>query len=70
MLQFQGEFKKVVLAKRSGQRLLGDNAGLMPGAVMGSRLPLQKSVSTPSIVIPPGCQSQETGARGAPSLSA
>uniref|UniRef100_A0ABD2XQX9 Rho guanine nucleotide exchange factor 18 n=1 Tax=Trichogramma kaykai TaxID=54128 RepID=A0ABD2XQX9_9HYME len=64
----QVEFKVTGQAKRSGQRL-GDNASLMPGmmSVLGSRLPLQKSVSTPSIVIPPAGQQQETGTRGAPS---
>ncbi|XP_058807396.1 A-kinase anchor protein 13 isoform X2 [Phymastichus coffea] len=64
----QGEFKKVAV-KRGGQRL-GENVGLMPG-VTGSRLPFQKSVSTPSIVIPPPGQNlTDTGSCGAPSLSA
>ncbi|KAJ8679291.1 hypothetical protein QAD02_015078, partial [Eretmocerus hayati] len=63
----QNEFKKVVV-KRGGQRL-GENHNLMPG-VTGSRLPLQKSISTPSIVIPPGqAHLTETGARVPASLS-
>lgn len=62
---FQNEFKKVVI-KRQGQRL-GENVNLMPG-VTGSRLPLQKSVSTPSIASPPG-QAAEPGSRVAPSTT-
>ncbi|XP_024940076.1 rho guanine nucleotide exchange factor 2 [Cephus cinctus] len=64
----QGDFKKIAI-KRGGQRL-GEAVGLMPG-VIGARLPLQKSISTPSIVTPPGHATHaESAIRAAPSLTA
>lgn len=55
-------------AKRVSQRL-GENINLMPG-VISSRLPLQKSISTPSIILPPGQNLvRDAGGNGAPSLS-
>ncbi|XP_066589609.1 rho guanine nucleotide exchange factor 2 isoform X2 [Prorops nasuta] len=62
----QSEYQKIV-TKRGGQRL-GESNSLMPGFT-GSRLPLQKSISTPSIVTPP-VHIAETGGRTAPSLTA
>lgn len=63
---FQGDFQKVLTNKAS--KKLENASGLMPG-VSGSRLTLQKSISTPSIVIPP-VHSAEGGAHTTSSLTA
>ncbi|XP_076303860.1 rho guanine nucleotide exchange factor 18 cysts isoform X3 [Lasioglossum baleicum] len=47
----QSEYQKIVTKRFKGSQRLADSSGLMPG-VTGSRLPLQKSISTPSIVTP------------------
>ncbi|XP_063993193.1 rho guanine nucleotide exchange factor 28 isoform X2 [Diachasmimorpha longicaudata] len=52
--------------KRVSQRLT-ETVNLLPG-VTGSRLPLQKSISTPSIIGPPG-QAPLEGTRTTPSLA-
>ncbi|XP_046825776.1 rho guanine nucleotide exchange factor 28 isoform X2 [Vespa crabro] len=62
------EYQKIVL-KRNSQRL-GESSSLMPG-LTGARLPLQKSISTPSIVTPPiHTHLTESGTRTTPSLAA
>ncbi|XP_046618335.1 rho guanine nucleotide exchange factor 28 isoform X2 [Neodiprion virginianus] len=62
----QGDFQKIV-AKRER---LGESGGLMPG-ITGSRLPLQKSISTPSIVTPPvHTHLTDSGTRTTPLLTA
>nr|XP_050855481.1 rho guanine nucleotide exchange factor 28 isoform X4 [Vespula vulgaris] len=62
------EYQKNVL-KRNSQRL-GESSSLMPG-LTGARLPLQKSISTPSIVTPPiHTHLTESGTRTTPSLAA
>ncbi|XP_070169964.1 rho guanine nucleotide exchange factor 28 isoform X8 [Polyergus mexicanus] len=64
----QSEYQKIVI-KRDSQRL-AENSSLMPG-LTGSRLPLQKSISTPSIVTPQvHAHLAETGTRTTPSLAA
>ncbi|XP_011640478.1 rho guanine nucleotide exchange factor 18 isoform X2 [Pogonomyrmex barbatus] len=64
----QNEYQKIV-TKRGSQRL-AENSSLMPG-LTGSRLPLQKSISTPSIVTPQvHAHLTETGTRTTPSLAA
>nr|XP_050855478.1 rho guanine nucleotide exchange factor 28 isoform X1 [Vespula vulgaris] len=64
----QSEYQKNVL-KRNSQRL-GESSSLMPG-LTGARLPLQKSISTPSIVTPPiHTHLTESGTRTTPSLAA
>ncbi|KAG7206339.1 hypothetical protein KM043_003710 [Ampulex compressa] len=64
----QSEYQKIA-TKRGSQRL-AESSGLMPG-LTGSRLPLQKSISTPSIVTPQGhTHLAETGTRTTPSLTA
>ncbi|XP_012532331.1 A-kinase anchor protein 13 isoform X2 [Monomorium pharaonis] len=63
----QNEYQKIV-TKRSCQRLV-ESSSLMPG--LTSRLPLQKSISTPSIVTPQvHAHLTETGTRTTPSLAA
>lgn len=58
-----------VAAKRGSQRST-ETSSLLPG-VTGSRLPLQKSISTPSIITPPGqALLAESGTRVTPSLAA
>ncbi|GAB1861998.1 A-kinase anchor protein 13 [Camponotus japonicus] len=64
----QSEYQKIV-TKRGSQRL-AESSSLMPG-LTGSRLPLQKSISTPSIVTPQvHAHLAETGTRTTPSLAA
>ncbi|XP_032669735.1 rho guanine nucleotide exchange factor 18-like isoform X4 [Odontomachus brunneus] len=64
----QSEYQKIV-AKRGNQRL-AESSSLMPG-LTGSRLPLQKSISTPSIVTPQvHAHLGEAGTRTTPSLAA
>ncbi|XP_043500724.1 rho guanine nucleotide exchange factor 28 isoform X2 [Polistes fuscatus] len=64
----QSEYQKIV-SKRSSQRL-GESSSLMPG-LTGARLPLQKSISTPSIVTPPiHTHLTDSGTRTTPSLAA
>ncbi|XP_011057016.1 PREDICTED: rho guanine nucleotide exchange factor 18 isoform X2 [Acromyrmex echinatior] len=64
----QNEYQKIV-TKRSSQRL-AESSSLMPGLTC-SRLPLQKSISTPSIVTPQvHAHLTETGTRTTPSLAA
>ena len=48
---FQGCIKKGI--RKCVNERLGETVSLMPG-VIGARLSLQKSISTPSIVTPPG----------------
>ncbi|XP_071573187.1 uncharacterized protein Cyst isoform X3 [Temnothorax nylanderi] len=63
----QNEYQKIV-TKRGSQRL-AESSSLMPG--LTSRLPLQKSISTPSIVTPQvHAHLNETGTRTTPSLAA
>ncbi|XP_011707775.1 PREDICTED: rho guanine nucleotide exchange factor 18-like isoform X3 [Wasmannia auropunctata] len=63
----QNEYQKIV-TKRDSQRLV-ESSSLMPG-LTGSRLPLQKSISTPSIVAPQVHALTETGTRATPLLAA
>ncbi|KAK2586105.1 hypothetical protein KPH14_008385 [Odynerus spinipes] len=64
----QSEYQKIV-SKRGSQRL-GETSSLMPG-LTGARLPLQKSISTPSIVTPQiHTHLTESGTRTTPSLVA
>ncbi|XP_025156350.1 A-kinase anchor protein 13 isoform X3 [Harpegnathos saltator] len=64
----QSEYQKIV-TKRGSQRL-AESSSLMPG-LTGSRLPLQKSISTPSIVTPQvHAHLGEAGTRTTPSLAA
>ncbi|KAH0956661.1 hypothetical protein HN011_006687 [Eciton burchellii] len=64
----QSEYQKIV-TKRGSQRL-AESSSLMPG-LTGSRLPLQKSISTPSIVTPQvHAHLAETGTRTTTSLAA
>ncbi|XP_070522801.1 rho guanine nucleotide exchange factor 28 isoform X2 [Cardiocondyla obscurior] len=64
----QNEYQKIA-TKRGSQRL-AESSSLMPG-LTGSRLPLQKSISTPSIVTPQvHANLNETGIRTTPSLAA
>ncbi|XP_072750985.1 uncharacterized protein Cyst isoform X4 [Anoplolepis gracilipes] len=64
----QSEYQKIV-TKRGSQRL-AESSSLMPG-LTGSRLPLQKSISTPSIVTPQvHAHLAEAGTRTTPSLAA
>ncbi|CAG5093784.1 Similar to Akap13: A-kinase anchor protein 13 (Mus musculus), partial [Cotesia congregata] len=56
--------------KRGGNQRSTETSNLLPG-VTGSRLPLQKSISTPSIITPPGqTLLAESGSRATPSLAA
>ncbi|XP_043282819.1 rho guanine nucleotide exchange factor 28 isoform X3 [Venturia canescens] len=58
------------IAMKRGNQRLGETANLLPG-VVGSRLPLQKSISTPSIIGPPGqAHLVDSGTLTAPSLTA
>ncbi|XP_020712044.2 rho guanine nucleotide exchange factor 28 isoform X3 [Athalia rosae] len=62
----QGDFQKIV----SKRERLGETGSLMPG-VTGSRLPLQKSISTPSIITPAAhVHLADSGTRTAPLLAA
>ncbi|XP_060818383.1 rho guanine nucleotide exchange factor 18 isoform X2 [Bombus pascuorum] len=65
----QSEYQKIVTKRFKGSQRLADSSGLMPG-LTGSRLPLQKSISTPSIVTPQvNAHLAETGTRTTPSLT-
>ncbi|XP_057319888.1 rho guanine nucleotide exchange factor 28 isoform X5 [Microplitis mediator] len=58
------------LAVKRGNQRSTETSNLLPG-VTGSRLPLQKSISTPSIITPPGqTLLAESGSRATPSLAA
>ncbi|XP_053596913.1 rho guanine nucleotide exchange factor 18 isoform X2 [Microplitis demolitor] len=58
------------LAVKRGNQRSTETSNLLPG-VTGSRLPLQKSISTPSIITPPGqTLLAESGSRAPPSLVA
>ncbi|XP_012347640.1 A-kinase anchor protein 13 isoform X4 [Apis florea] len=64
----QSEYQKIVTKRFKGSQRLADSSGLMPG-LTGSRLPLQKSISTPSIVTPQvNAHLAETVTRTTPSL--
>lgn len=66
----QSEYQKIVTKRFKGSQRLADSSGLMPG-LTGSRLPLQKSISTPSIVTPQvNAHLSETVTRTTPSLTA
>ncbi|XP_017761271.1 PREDICTED: rho guanine nucleotide exchange factor 18 isoform X2 [Eufriesea mexicana] len=66
----QSEYQKIVTKRFKGSQRLADSCGLMPG-LTGSRLPLQKSISTPSIVTPQvNAHLVETVTRTTPSLTA
>ncbi|XP_017892882.1 rho guanine nucleotide exchange factor 2 isoform X2 [Ceratina calcarata] len=66
----QSEYQKIVTKRFKGSQRLADSSGLMPD-LTGSRLPLQKSISTPSIVTPQvNTHLTETVTRTAPSLAA
>ncbi|XP_076750356.1 rho guanine nucleotide exchange factor 18 cysts isoform X2 [Xylocopa sonorina] len=66
----QSEYQKIVTKRFIGSQRLADSSGLMPG-LTGSRLPLQKSISTPSIVTPQvNAHLPETATRTTPSLGA
>ncbi|XP_076475182.1 rho guanine nucleotide exchange factor 18 cysts isoform X2 [Bombus vancouverensis nearcticus] len=66
----QSEYQKIVTKRFKGSQRLADSSGLMPG-LTGSRLPLQKSISTPSIVTPQvNAHLAETVTRTTPSLTA
>ncbi|XP_076237444.1 rho guanine nucleotide exchange factor 18 cysts isoform X2 [Calliopsis andreniformis] len=66
----QSEDQKIVPKRFKGSQRLAESSGLMPG-VTGSRLPLQKSISTPSIVTPQvNAHLAESVTRTAPSLAA
>ncbi|XP_076636511.1 rho guanine nucleotide exchange factor 18 cysts isoform X2 [Colletes latitarsis] len=65
----QSEYQKIVTKRFKGSQRLAENSGLMPG-VAGSRLPLQKSISTPSIVTPQvNAHLAESVTRTTPSLT-
>ena len=66
----QSEYQKIVPKRFKGSQRLVESSGLMPG-VTGSRLPLQKSISTPSIVTPQvNAHLPESVTRTTPSLTA
>ncbi|XP_076176426.1 rho guanine nucleotide exchange factor 18 cysts isoform X2 [Ptiloglossa arizonensis] len=66
----QSEYQKIVTKRFKGSQRLAESSGLMPG-VAGSRLPLQKSISTPSIVTPQvNAHLAESVTRTTPSLTA
>ncbi|XP_015429693.1 PREDICTED: A-kinase anchor protein 13 [Dufourea novaeangliae] len=66
----QSEYQKIVTKRFKGSQRLAESSGLMPG-VTGSRLPLQKSISTPSIVTPQvNAHLAESVTRTTPSLTA
>ncbi|XP_078049020.1 rho guanine nucleotide exchange factor 18 cysts isoform X2 [Augochlora pura] len=65
----QSEYQKIVTKRFKGSQRLAESSGLMPG-VTGSRLPLQKSISTPSIVTPQiNAHLAESVTRTTPSLT-
>nr|XP_034189144.1 rho guanine nucleotide exchange factor 2-like isoform X3 [Osmia lignaria] len=66
----QSEYQKIVTKRFKGSQRLAESNGLMPG-ITGSRLPLQKSISTPSIVTPQvNAHLAESVTRTTPSLTA
>ncbi|CAK9818677.1 A-kinase anchor protein 13 [Anthophora plagiata] len=66
----QSEYQKIITKRFKGSQRLAESSGLMPG-LTGSRLPLQKSISTPSIVTPQvNVHLVETVTRTTPSLTA
>nr|XP_012147665.1 PREDICTED: rho guanine nucleotide exchange factor 18-like isoform X3 [Megachile rotundata] len=66
----QSEYQKIVAKRFKGSQRLAESSGLMPG-LTGSRLPLQKSISTPSIVTPQvNVHLAESVTRTTPSLTA
>ncbi|XP_053972864.1 rho guanine nucleotide exchange factor 2 isoform X2 [Hylaeus volcanicus] len=66
----QSEYQKIVTKRFKGSQRLAESSGLMP-SVTGSRLPLQKSISTPSIVTPQvNAHLAESVTRTTPSLTA
>ncbi|XP_034947082.1 rho guanine nucleotide exchange factor 28 isoform X2 [Chelonus insularis] len=65
----EADLVQKILIKRGNHQRSTETSNLLPG-VTGSRLPLQKSISTPSIITPPGqALLTESGTRVAPSLT-